>query len=316
MIKVSVIVPVYNTEKYLEKCINSLINQTLREIEIIIINDGSTDNSDYIISKYLKDNRIKYFKRDNYGIGNTRNFGIEKSIGETICFVDSDDYVDTTYLEKMYLKLKQDGLDMVICDYYEDKKNILKKYKLNNFSNTTLLNNPKLLIDVNLGPCNKLFKKNLFDNNKFPTDIKYEDMALICIILNESKLIGKINEYLCYFNVHTNSETTTMDIKVFDIFKSMDIILKYFKNSDKKVLEYVNYLVISKINLYMIQQRKQKNKKLRNKFINEGFDYLNKNIKNYKNNLYFRERNKLKLIIEKHKLIMKLYCCFYCLFRR
>lgn len=103
MNKVSLIVPVYNTSKYLEKCINSLINQTLKDIEIIIINDGSTDNSEKIIKKF-NDKRIKYIAKQNEGIGKTRNLGIEKATGEYLAFVDSDDYLSIDFCKKMYTK--------------------------------------------------------------------------------------------------------------------------------------------------------------------------------------------------------------------
>ena len=89
---ISIIVPIYNSEKYLNKCIDSLINQTEKNIEIILVNDGSTDNSEEIIKEY-KDKRIKYYKNKNQGIGKTRNFGIEQATGSYIMFVDSDDYI-------------------------------------------------------------------------------------------------------------------------------------------------------------------------------------------------------------------------------
>ena len=91
-IDISIIVPIYNAEEYLKRCIDSLVNQTKKEIEIVLINDGSTDNSEKIIKSY-KDDRIKYFKNKNQGIGKTRNFGIEKACGKYILFVDSDDYI-------------------------------------------------------------------------------------------------------------------------------------------------------------------------------------------------------------------------------
>ena len=91
MYKLSVVIPVYNTEQYLPRCIESLINQTYKNIEIVIINDGSTDKTDSIIKKYINDSRIKYYNRSNHGIGKTRNFGIKEATGEYITFIDSDD---------------------------------------------------------------------------------------------------------------------------------------------------------------------------------------------------------------------------------
>ena len=112
MVKVSVIVPIYNSERYLKRCIDSLISQTLTEMEFILINDGSTDSSDSIISEF-NDSRIKYFKRSNHGIGATRNFGIDHASGEFIGFLDSDDYLLDTALEKIHDKFEQSDPDIV-----------------------------------------------------------------------------------------------------------------------------------------------------------------------------------------------------------
>ena len=120
MTKVSIIVPCYNVEKYIDRCLLSLINQTLKEIEIILINDGSTDRTDEIIQKYLNDNRIKYFKRTNHGIGNTRNFGLKEATGEYIGFVDSDDYIELNMIELLYKKATEKNLDIVVCDFYRN----------------------------------------------------------------------------------------------------------------------------------------------------------------------------------------------------
>jgi len=116
-VKVSVIVPVYNVELYLEKCLDSLVNQTLKEIEIIVVNDGSPDNSQEIIDKYAKEYKnIKAYKKKNGGLSDARNYGIKKASGEYIAFIDSDDYVRLDMYEKMYNKAKSGNFDMVVCD--------------------------------------------------------------------------------------------------------------------------------------------------------------------------------------------------------
>ena len=116
-VKVSIIVPVYNVEKYIKKCLDSLVHQTLSDIEIIVVNDGSPDNSELIINQYLKKySNIKYFKKENGGQGSARNFGLSKAIGKYIMFVDSDDYVDITMAEKMYNSAIANNSDMVICN--------------------------------------------------------------------------------------------------------------------------------------------------------------------------------------------------------
>ena len=127
MARVSVIVPVYNTGKYVEKCLNSLTNQTIKdELEIIIINDGSTDNSEEVIKEYIKNQKrqelIKYYAKQNEGIAKTRNFGVEKATSEYIMFVDSDDYIYSDCLDSKIFYLDS---DIIVFD-----KNVINKNKI------------------------------------------------------------------------------------------------------------------------------------------------------------------------------------------
>ena len=127
---ISIIVPIYNAEKYLNRCIDSLVNQTKKELEIILINDGSTDSSEDIINSY-KDSRIKHFSNKNQGIGKTRNFGLKKATGKYIMFCDSDDYLEKDTCEEMFKKIEEDNLDLVICDFFiETDQGKIKKEKL------------------------------------------------------------------------------------------------------------------------------------------------------------------------------------------
>ena len=119
MSKISIIVPVYNTEKYLSKCLNSLIKQTYKDIEIIVVNDGSKDKSLEIAKKIAKqDNRIKVFNKENGGLSSARNFGIEKASGEYIGFVDSDDYIKENMFEILYNMIKEANAKIAICGWY------------------------------------------------------------------------------------------------------------------------------------------------------------------------------------------------------
>ena len=117
MIKISVIVPVYNMEKYLGICLSSLIHQTFKDFEIIVINDGSTDNSEQIIDDYKKQypKLIKTYSFPNQGISKSRNYGIKVSRGKYITFIDSDDYVDVTFLEEMYNQIEKTNSDICVC---------------------------------------------------------------------------------------------------------------------------------------------------------------------------------------------------------
>lgn len=310
MTKVSIIVPVYNTEKYLNKCIDSLINQTLKDIEIIIINDGSTDNSDNIIKSY-KDSRIKYISKSNEGIGKTRNIGIDLAKGEYLAFVDSDDYIANDFCEKMYNKAQKDNCDVVICNFYKESKGLIK-VNLDSFDDSSLQENPALINKINLGPCNKIYKKSLFDNpdNRFVENLKYEDAPFIVKILLSANKIGKLNDYLTYYVIHSNSQTTIRDENVFDILLIVDIIVNDLKKANFDNKEITN-LVVMILTDYTIQQRYVKDSKIRNKFIDKCFLYLKKLDKDWKKCTYLKRFSSIKRIVKSNKILTKIYCKLY-----
>lgn len=310
MIKVSLIVPIYNTQKYLKKCIDSLVNQTLKDIEIILINDGSTDNSEKIIKEF-KDKRIKYISKKNEGIGKTRNLGIEKSTGEYLAFVDSDDYLNERFCEYMYEKATKDNCDLVICDFFEDREK-LYSIKFKDFKNTNLKKNPELINNVNLGPCNKLYKKDLFINkdNRFEENLKYEDAPFVVKMMLSAKNIGKVNDYLTYYVIHDNSQTTIRDKRIFDILKITDIIVTDLKKVNYKKDSLVS-LVVMILTDYTIQQRYVANRNFRHYFINQAFKYLKELDPQWRCCSYLKKFPKLKRIVKTNKTLTKIYCDLY-----
>lgn len=311
MIKISIIVPIYNASKYLNKCINSLTGQTLKDIEILLINDGSTDKSEEIINSFV-DKRIKYYKNKNQGIGKTRNFGIDRAKGKYLMFVDSDDYIDNDMCRKMYAKAEKEKLEVVICDFYRDTNRELEPVTIKNFKNTTLKENPNLLLDINLAPWNKLYKKDLIDKNsiRFEEELKYEDAPFVVNSLANAKKIGKVNDYLSYYCIHGNSETTIRDKRIFDILEIIKI-LRNILGKKEYIKEQLDHLTVRMITNYTIQQRYQSNKEIRNSFIDESFMYLEKTVPDYKNNKYYTNRGMLKRTIEKSKILTKIYCAIY-----
>ena len=172
MTKVSVIVPVYNVEDYIEKCLNSLVNQTLEDIEIIIVNDGSKDNSENIIKSFLSryPQKIKYLKKENGGLSDARNYGIPYAIGEYIAFLDSDDYVELDTYENMYNLAKKENSDMVECNFIWEypkkiKIDIGKKYS----------GKHEMIEKIRVVAWNKLIKRQVIEKSKiqFPKGYRY-----------------------------------------------------------------------------------------------------------------------------------------------
>lgn len=306
---ISIIIPCYNAEKTIKRCLESVISQTYKNIEIVIINDGSIDKTDSIIKKYINDNRIKYYNRSNHGIGKTRNFGIKETTGEYITFLDSDDYLPNDAIDNLYKLAQKNKLDLVVSDYYVDNKNI-KSEKIKSFPITNIKNNPNLIFDINLAPWNKLYKKELIENIKFEENLKYEDAPFVIESIIKAKRIGKLDKETYYYVVNSNSETTIRDERIFDIFKILDIIGRLVENK-KQLTEVYKTLCIRIICNYNIQQRYQKKLKTANRFINKGFYYMKKVDPKYKHSVYFKNRSKNKALIEKNKFLTKLYCFIY-----
>ena len=306
---ISVIVPIYNAENSIKKCVESILNQTKKELEIILINDGSTDNTEEVIRSF-KDKRIKYYKNENKGIGKTRNFGIDKATGEYIMFLDSDDYMPKDECELLYNKCIKEGLDICICDFYRVYDGRKEETKLPDFKASSLKENPDIITEY-LNPWGKLFKRELIVKNKirFVENLKYEDAPFVIETLCSAKKIGKVNKPLHCYVIHNNSETTVRDERCFDILKIVDKIRKYTKDKDY-LKEKIDKLTVRILTNYTIQQRNQKDKRIAMKFIDQAFDYLKREIPNFKNNKYFENRGKKK-IIEKSKFLTKLYVKLY-----
>ena len=324
MIKVSVIIPAYNMEKYIDKCLNSMVNQTLDSTEIIVVNDGSTDNTQNIIEEYKEKypDIIKSINIKNSGIGPARNIGIKKAKGKYITFIDSDDYIKENALEIAYEKQEQTKSDIVVWDYYEvnEAGHILKEDNIKRFNPTSILENKELLFNINPAPWNKLYKKELFDDIKFPNNhIKYEDLLTIPKVLLKANKITKIEKVLSYYLIRDNGETKTIDKRVFDILEVLDTITTYFKKEKlyAPLQEEIEYLNIEHIMFHIVKQRYIKDKKMSNEFIYRAFAYLNKNFPNWKENKYYKRNTRLyKRIIQENELLLNIYFKIYKIFRR
>ncbi len=300
MIKVSIVVPIYNTGKYLPRCIESLLNQTLKEIEIILINDGSKEDIDSIIKKY-KDERIKYIKKENEGIGKTRNLGISLAKGEYIMFVDSDDFVEEYYSEKLYNEITKTNSDVVISNYFEVINGNKKEKNYPYFNSSNLKDNPEILNKINLSTWNKIYKASLIKNNdiKFDEKLKFEDVPFIVKSLECAQKISKINDFIYDYIIHENSETTTIDKRMFDIFKITDITFNIL-NKEVYKKERTN-LLVQIITYNIMNLRNIRDIKTKIKFINIAFKKLKEYDKNWKKCEYIK-------IVKKNKLLTTLYC--------
>lgn len=244
MTKVSIIIPVYNSEKYLKKCLTSVCSQSLEDIEIIILNDASTDDSLDIIKTFKKnDFRIKVINMDkNVGPGVLRNIGISQSNGEYIGFVDSDDYIDKNMYLELYKGITEYETDIASSGFIKeicgvDYKKILHRVdrKLNDSMIIDTKNNPSFLCNAPVVCWNKLYKHDFIDKFSFPEESKYEDYPMIIKMLGSTDRIFALNKGLYHYRIRPSSITTSdhvkFDINTLDIFKCNDEIKKYYIDS-------------------------------------------------------------------------------------
>ncbi|WP_434798699.1 glycosyltransferase family 2 protein [Terrisporobacter vanillatitrophus] len=251
MKKVSMIVPVYNSEKYIEKCIQSILNQSYKNIEIIIINDGSKDSSDEIITKLEKlDSRIKYIKQENSGPSQARNNGIRVSSGKYLMFVDSDDSINENYVELMVNKIEEKEYDVVCCGYKDIS--IYGTIDYTDFpDDNKLLDRQGFMMKVLKGTggvlWSKIFRKEIINKYNIAMDkniFMSEDLIFVLKYCSYCNDFGFINNYLYNYNrlnEYSISANVTKDYinNYIDVCKHIDEILlfnKFDKNQINKII--------------------------------------------------------------------------------
>lgn len=227
--KVSIIVPIYKTEKYLRRMLDSLTNQTLDEVEIICVNDGSPDNSLQILNEYKEkytDKNIVIIDKKNEGVWKARIDGIKVATGEYITFVDSDDYVDLQFAEKLYNKVQENSDDIAICGFkrIDAKTGKVLSYEMKQESNY-LINmdkNPEDVISINTALWNKIYKasilKNIIELQNPPRIL--EDMMFLSLVYLQAKKISFVNDYLYNYMVISESAMNTLRDDDIELTKS------------------------------------------------------------------------------------------------
>lgn len=238
---ITIIVPVYNADKYLVRCINSILEQTFLDWELLLIDDGSTDKSGLICDEYQKfDKRIKVIHKKNSGVSTTRNLGIELAKGEYITFIDSDDWVENDYLEKMYLKIKEMNVPLIITGHVEEKNGVINKvfiednekiYKKKDIQ-IEFLKHEKFMWTIG----DKLYSKSLIGDYRFNINLKIaEDMYFLWNILKKTSEVGYIPLYKYHYDIGaSNTMMAPFSSKWIDGIKVRKFIYKDCKNISKK----------------------------------------------------------------------------------
>lgn len=270
MIKISIIVPIYNVETYLRKCLDSLVNQTLADIEIICIDDGSTDNSSAILQEYaIYDNRVKIITQNNFGVSNARNKGLRLAKGEYIGFCDPDDWVEADFYEKLYNYAIQYNADIAATNIIKVRKN--KKQKFFTFKNTTICEDYKEKLKTCDIPdysyiWNKIYKTRpikesnlLFEEGKVYEDIRFS--VQVFALLNRLVTVPDTNYY--YFSRPNSIIHNRQNDK--DSVSAMEFVKIFFETHDVPFSEYVTttktYEILKFIHLKI--KKRGKNLKIR-----------------------------------------------------
>ena len=255
---VSIIIPVYNVELLIKDCLESVLNQTYKNIEIILIDDGSKDKSGLICDEYAKkDDRIIVIHKNNEGVSVARNIGIDKSKGDYICFIDSDDYISKYMVEHMLKKIEEEDSDIVVCNFVEEKNNkIIKKYYVDKDMIDTKKNFMRYIAFKCTWQCmiwNKMYKKTAIGDIRFKAGTKIaEDYLFLMEVLDRNvKKISYIDEVLYYYvrwdlstlytiNIYDKYESIGAYIKISNILKQNGIE-EYVLLQNKIICQYIIY---------------------------------------------------------------------------
>lgn len=270
MFEVSIIIPIYNAEKYLKRCLDTVVNQTFKSLEIILINDGSTDDSLRIMNEYKGNyNNVEIINQENSGQGEARNKGVSIAKGEYITFADADDWLSENYVEVLYDAIKKNNADISVCNMIMVMSRTFNEIKSVKFPRAELNGDNAvrdLLQDKELKsyPWGKLYKKSIFIQNNimFPARMFYEDLAIIFQAFYYSSKVTLVNEYCYYYFQSEDSSTRAPNPKtIYDRLEALRMVQRFLiKNSsmDKYKYEYYHfcffhlYIMCRKINVWKL----------------------------------------------------------------
>lgn len=280
--KVSIIVPVYNTQKYVSKTLDSLVDQTLEDYEIIVVNDGSTDNSQKIIEEYVEKypELIRAYYKENGGLGSARNYGLQYAKGEYIGFVDSDDWVDEKMYQTMYQKAINEKCDIVICDFTSIYDGWESGWRSTGYRGENVSPEKRDFMLYCLEPAvawNKLYKKDLFYLANFKKGW-YEDIATTPILLSYAEKIGYLPIQLYYYRQRNDSITyKKMDRRTLDVLEAWSEIIERVKREYRE--EVIRAVYFSLYNFIYFKSE----------FADEFVKYAKENSSLFMNNIYIKD---------------------------
>lgn len=288
MCEISIIVPVYNVEKYLEKCVDSILNQTFKDFEVILVDDGSPDNSGTICDQYAEaDSRVRVIHKENGGLSSARNAGIDVARGKYLGFIDSDDYIAEDMYELLYNNIVREKADLSICgiyDVYDDKK-IIEKERIQ--QTVSSLEAMKIIFEgnnISVHAVNKLYKRGLFSGVRYPVGKYHEDSFIIVDLLDRCNNVV-IDSQQKYYYLHRSESINTEKFtpKQFDFIDAWEENEKkvYGRNSELDVAAhqrvcFAYFLVLDKILKSKMEKEIPETKQIIS-FLRHNYSFIMKN---------------------------------------
>lgn len=302
--KISVIVPAYNVEKYIRRCLDSLVNQTYPNLEIIVVNDGSTDRTGDIIEEFAErypDKVFPYFQQ-NQGQAKARNFGMTKATGEYIGFVDSDDFACANMYELLYREAEQKGCDLVTCGYFgcNDVTGVVRSYQTGYQGefDQSIYENPQILKVNSPYPWNKLFTKELLERAgfQFPSGLIFEDLCAIFPLFLDAKKVGRVHEKLYYYiKDRKGSTVSTFNEKHGQIIDALQIMNEAYRRRGEferfyPILQFFN---IRHIYARFEEMKSSGNAMFKNEFTERAYALLDGTFPGWRESQQFTEVQEL-----------------------
>lgn len=324
MSQISIIIPAYHVEKYIDRCFESICNQTFTDFEVIAINDGSTDETLLKLHEWeQKDERIKVIDKINEGVGVTRNLGLSLAKSPYVIFIDPDDSLHPQMLEKLYNAITKYEAPVAICGYYDCFENSSNQYEiLMPIAKEALIEvrtQRDFLFKVNPAPWNKLISRKLLRQHDlvFPTDYRSEDLAFTLMMLSHCDQVAVVNEPLYYYLAdRTNNVSSSYDERILHTITALKAIMAYYREHHQ-FEAYKQELEMVAINQVLYELQKViyiRDKSLAMKLIEAFYQYLGTEFTSWQANPYYREKcvnegvkNKLRTKIYHSKQLLKSY---------
>ena len=302
--KVSLIIPVYNVENYLDRCLKSVEQQTCKDAEVIIINDGSTDNSYKIIDEYVaRNSNFITYKIENSGLGGARNYGLTKATGDYVIFLDSDDYIAPDCLEKFITAAQNNDSDIVVCNICDvDEDGTPIRYTTNSINNetTSIYKSPQILLD-RLCAWAKMYRKSFFEDLSYVAREWYEDLRLTPKLYLKADRITFIDDTLFFYVQRAGSiMNNSKALRNLEIITALEDVINYFKKNNvyDNFKEEIEFLVIQHISIAAITRVLLSNSKDKHEVIKKLEEYIS-NFDNLYQNKYIATLDSNKRLILK-----------------